>query len=201
MSKKDNTVSINKLEKYCKQNSPKEVALSFTMDGGEELSCVVKTRLSLEETLQFIEEVVSESVSPEDMMIVPIAKDYVFKKCILTYYGNFTMPTNATRAYEMVMACADIIDAIESKIDGHQLGIIYQCIHERVEFEKQKMVSGSEYQANVLMGKSREMTDKMETAFGGVSGEQISTFITRMTEMAKDKSITAQDLAAAIVAR
>ena len=201
MAKKNDSISINKLEKYCKQNSPKEVTLTFTMDDGEELSCVVKTRLSLEETLRFIEEVVSESVSPEDMMIVPVARDYVFGKCILTYYGNFTMPANATRAYEMVMACADIIAAIEKKIDAHQLGIIHQCIHERIEFEKQKMVSGSEYQANVLMGKIREMTDKMEAAFGGVSGEQISPLINRMNAKAKDTPITAQDLAAAIVAR
>lgn len=201
MAKNNEIVSINKLEKYCERNPVKEVPLTFAMGYDDELMCMVKTRLSLEETLKFIEEVVAESVSEEDMMVFPVANDYMFRKCILTYYGNFTLPKNDGRAYEIVMACDEIVEAIKNTVDKHQLENIQQCISERIAFEKQKMLAASEYQMSLLMGKVRELTEKMETAFGGVSGDQISSFISNMTEMAKGQSITAQDLAAAIVAR
>lgn len=199
MAKKNNNISINMLEKYCKQKTSDKATLKFPMSDGEELVCEVKTRLSLEETLRFVEDVVKETVASADMMIVPVAKDYILGKNILTYYANFTMPSNASKAYEMVMAATDIINAIVQNVDNHQFSVIQQCIFERVEFEKQKMLSGNEYQINMLIGKINDMTEKMEAAFGGVSGEQVAGFISSMSDFAKDKNVTAQDIAAELV--
>lgn len=200
MAKKKSNVSINALEKFCKHVWPENVvAMTFSIGEDDEITYEVKKRLSLEETMRFIEDVVSATIMEDDMLIVPMAKEYICGKNILTYYGNFTMPSDTNKAYDLVMGASEIIGAIMNVIDMHQYNMIQGCIHERIEFEKQKMLFGQETQIRKLTSEIERVTNNMASLFDGVSGEQMSEFITGMAGMAKNTEVTAQDMARAIV--
>lgn len=199
MAKKNNNISINALEKYCKAVSPTTKTLTFSFGEDGEIACEVKCRLSLEDTLRFVEDVVKATIMTDDVMVVPVAKEYVIGRNVLTYYANFTMPTDTNKAYDLVMASTEIITQILNEIDGHQFLMIQQAIAERVEFEKQKMIAGQETQIKQLTDKISDMASQMENIFDGVDGNQMADFITGMAKVANEKTITSQDLAAELV--
>ena len=200
MTKNNERISVNALEKFCKHTCPDDtITLKFSVGDGEEISYVVKKRLSLEETLRFIESVVSQSIMAKDMMIVPVSKEFVLCKNILTYYANFSMPQNDSKAYDLVMCATEIIFDILNVIDKHQYSIIQSCIQERIEFEKQKMLCEQEAQIGKLVFEIEQFTNKMSGIFDGVNGEQMANFITNMSAMAQNTEVTAHDLADALV--
>lgn len=70
MAKKTNRVSINALERFCKETTPDIMQRTFSI-GDETITYEVKFRLTLEESMRFIEDVVKEAIMPNDGMIVP----------------------------------------------------------------------------------------------------------------------------------
>ena len=88
MSKKNNKISINALEKYCGQfnTEPQDIEIHYGED--EVFTFTVKPLLTMDESVRFIEEVVRECIMPDDMLIVPIARDFITKKNLMTYYAN-----------------------------------------------------------------------------------------------------------------
>ena len=69
MSKKNNKISINALEKYCGQfnTEPQDIEIHYGED--EVFTFTVKPLLTMDESVRFIEEVVRECIMPDDMLI------------------------------------------------------------------------------------------------------------------------------------
>ena len=74
---KKNRVSIRALEKYCRETAPEAIEKTLTVSEGESLTFTIKPRLSLTECVQFIEDVVSEYINAQELMVVPIAKEFI----------------------------------------------------------------------------------------------------------------------------
>lgn len=198
MAKKTN-VSINTLEKYCKLTAPEAVEHTVTINGEDSFTFTIKPRLSLEECVRFVEDVVSEYINTQDLMIVPVAKEFIIGQNLLTYYANFTMPSNTEKAFDLVMGSFDIMDMILAHIDQRQYGILLRSIEERIRFEQQKMLTLQEAKINQAVTEIEQFTSRMSELFDGVDGGQMSNFITGMAEMAKRQDVTPQDFAAALV--
>lgn len=199
MAKKRNNVSINTLEKYCDGLGEGVIEMTFPEGDESSITFEVKKILSLEETMRYIEDVVSASIMEDDLMIVPVAREYINRKNVLTYYANFTMPSNSSKAYELVMGASELIDEIIKSIDKPQYKMIQRCIDERIEFEKQKMLSAQVQQIQKLAGEIEHMTDNFSALFSGVNGEQMSDFIKNMSELSKNANVSGQDIARAMV--
>ena len=199
MAKKRNNVSINTLEKYCDGLGQDVIEMTFPEGDESSITFEVKKILSLEETMRYIEDVVSASIMEDDLMIVPVAREYINRKNVLTYYANFTMPSNSSKAYELVMGASELIDEIIKSIDEPQYKMIQRCIDERIEFEKHKMLSTQVQQIQKLAGEIEHMTDNFSALFNGVNGEQMSDFIKNMSELSKNANVTGQDIARAMV--
>lgn len=195
---KKTKVSINALEKYCKQSAPDVMEHTVSIDG-ESLTFTIKPRLSLEECVRFIEDVSSEYINAQDLMIVPIAKEFLVNQNLLTYYANFTMPSNTEKAFDLVLGASDILDVIRGKIDKTQYGMLIRAIDERIKFEQKKMLTLQESKINQAIAEIQQFTNRMSTLFDGVDGTQMTQFISGMTEMAKRQDVTPQDIANAIV--
>ena len=200
MAKKNN-VSINALEKYCKQTAPAVVEQTIPLNDEESLTFTIKPRLSLEECVRFIEDVVSEYINPKDTMVVPIAKEFIIGQNLLTYYANFTMPSNTEKAFDLVMGSFNIMNMILEHIDRNQYGMLLRAIDERIHFEQQKMVMLQEAKINRVVTEIEQFTNRMSTLFDTVDGDQMSAFITGMADMAKRQDVTPQDFAMAIANR
>ena len=135
---------------------------------------------------------------PDDMLIVPIARDFITKKNLMTYYANFTMPESQSKTYDLVMASTGIINAILDNIDIDQFTMIQRSIDERIAFEEQKM---AEQQSNVrkITEDVSEFVSKMSSLFDGIDPEQMDGFMTSVSKMAQNTEISAQSLASAFL--
>ena len=198
MAKKDK-VSINMLERYVKAKAAEEDELSIQIDKENELTFHVKPRLSLKECVEFIEEVVNEYVDKLSVSIVPIARDYIFNRCVMTYYANFTMPKNEEAAFAFVSGSKEIIGMIKEHIDMDQYLMLYDCITEKIKFETRKMLTTQEMRVDHALLEIEDFTERVADLFDGVDGEQIANFITSMNAISQSGEITPQEIANAIV--
>lgn len=198
MEKENNRVSINKLEEYCKENNPDVTEQSFTI-GDETVTYTVKYRLSLDESLHFIEDVVSATIMKPDCMTVPLAQRYIMGKNILTYYANFTVPENDVAAYELVLGAGAIIGEILNSIDGTQYQMLVSSIRDRIDFESQKMISTREWQMNVMQDQINAIAEQWGRIFDGIGEDQIISFIASIGELSK-KQFSTEELANALAA-
>ena len=107
MAKKKNNVSINALERYCNGEGENVLTRTIKALNGEEVTYEVKKRLSFEECARFVEDVVKECIVSSADLIVPISKQFVIRRNLMTYYANFTMPVSMVKAFDLVMASGD----------------------------------------------------------------------------------------------
>lgn len=196
MAKKKNNVSINTLEGFCKATSPKTIEKVIEIDSESSVKFEIKPRLSLEECLRFVEDVVGESVMATELSIVPIAREFITNRNLLTYYANFTMPVDIHKTFELVAGAKEIVAMVLENIDASQFEMIQRAISERIGFEKEKMVALQELKVNETISEMNQFISRMAGLFDGVNGEQMAKFVSGLSQ---SPNITAQDLAAAMV--
>ena len=199
MSKKKNRISVNTLEKYCSQLNlvPQEIQMPY--GDGESLSFTVKPLLTMDESIRFIEDVVRECIMADDMLIIPLARNFIVKKNLMTYYANFTMPESQSKTYDFVMASSGIITVILDNIDLDQFNMLCQSIDERIAFEERKMIAEQEHNVRQITENVSEFVSKMSGLFDGVDADQMGNFVTSMGKMAQNTEISAQSLAGAFL--
>lgn len=198
MAKKKNNVSINALERYCNGDGESVLTRTIKALNGEEITYEVKKRLSFEECARFVEDVVKECIVLSADLIVPISKQFVIRRNLMTYYANFTMPVSMVKAFDLVMASGDIIDDILSVIDSYQYYMIENAIVERLDFEKNRMLSVQEAKANQLLAEVAKFMEKMETLFDNIDGNQMTQFINSMSNLDMN-NVSKEDLASALM--
>ena len=198
MAKKKNNVSINALERYCNGDGESVLTRTIKALNGEEITYEVKKRLSFEECARFVEDVVKECIVLSADLIVPISKQFVIRRNLMTYYANFTMPVSMVKAFDLVMASGDIIDDILSVIDSYQYYMIENAIVERLDFEKNRMLSVQEAKANQLLAEVAKFREKMETLFDNIDGNQMTQFINSMSNLDMN-NVSKEDLASALM--
>ena len=156
---------------------------------GETLSFTVKPLLSMDESIRFIEDVVRECIMADDMLIIPLARDFIVKRNLMTYYANFTMPESQSKTYDFVMAATGIIAVILDNIDLEQFNMIRQSIDERIAFEERKMIAEQQSNVRQITENVSEFVSKMSGLFDGVDAEQMGNFVTSMGKMAQNTEI------------
>lgn len=191
-------VSVNALEKYVKDHTPEAAVYKLNTATGDPITYQVKPRLSLKECIEFVEDVVVEYVRAEDMMIIPVAKQFLINKNILTYYANFTMPQNESKAYDLVTGASGVVDEILKAIDTNQFNTIVSSINERIKFEQQKMIALQQSDVNEILVKVNQLMEQMSGVFNQVDGSQMAEFIAGMSKLSKASEITPNELASAI---
>lgn len=196
MAKKQNKISINKLEKHCEMMAPVIIDKSFNISAEETIQYQIKPRLSLEECIRFVNNVVNECVRPNDEIIIPMARKFITYRGVLTYYGNFKMPEDISKTFDLVMGAHDIISEILESIDQDQYKMLLSAIDEGIEFEKQKILSAQEQRTSEVIAQVNQFMARMSSLFEGVDAEQMSDFISGVSKM---PNVTAEDLASAIV--
>ena len=130
---------------------------------------------------------------------MPIARDFITKKNLMTYYANFTMPESQSKTYDLVMASTGIINAILDNIDIDQFTMIQRSIDERIAFEEQKMIAEQQSNVRKITEDVSEFVSKMSSLFDGIDPEQMDGFMTSVSKMAQNTEISAQSLASAFL--
>lgn len=185
MAKKENTeISIGKLEKYCKENEKTTTLCSFDV-AGESVEYAVKYRISLEDSIKFIGDVVKGCIDKSEMSVIEIARSFLINRGLMTYYANFRMPSDINKRYNYILCAEDIISNILDCIDEQQYKSILEAIDRSIAFEKDKMLCEQGIRINAVMEKLSNISEQMEGIFGGIDSEQTAKFISNIASADK----------------
>lgn len=177
MAKKENAeISISKLEKYVKVNGQEPNTCAFDA-GGESIQYTIKYRISLEDCIKFVDDVVKGCIDKSEVSVIEIARKFLINRNLMTYYSNFRMPSDISKAYAYVMGAEDIVEVIKSNIDKKQYQDILDAIDKGISFERDKMLCEQRIRVDTIIEKLNSISEQMDSIFSGIDGEEASKFI------------------------
>ena len=161
-TKKENTISINQLEKYIDTFNTPIQTVSFG-----DLQIEVKNTIGLIPTMQLIKEVVEACFTTDDVTkitsYVPYYKELILKKCLIEYYTNLELPSNLKEIYEWFKT-SDILDCLDN-INPKQYSEIIISIDEMIEFRKQEIIADK---SNDILIELTNSVNTLTNSFGFV---------------------------------
>ena len=175
--KKESKVSIRKFEEMLEEN---EVVTH--VDGFDDIDVTVKHTLPLVSMLEFVEEVVSACIDMDTGEYIPEAKRFAIRKCVLTYYANFTMPDDAEKQYELVYR-TDAYHSVMCCIDKNQYMDILEAIDERIKHNVAIMQNGLIGKVSEIVHKVASLTEQSEAAFAGIDANDFNALFSAMAKM------------------
>lgn len=161
-TKKENTISINQLEKYIDTFNIPIQTVSFG-----DLQIEVKNTIGLIPTMQLIKEVVEACFTTDDATkitaYVPYYKELILKKCLIEYYTNLKLPSDLKEIYKWFKT-SDILDCLDN-INPKQYSEIIVSIDEMIEFRKQEIIADK---SNDVLIELTNSVDTLTNSFGFV---------------------------------
>ncbi len=179
MAKKESRISINKLEGMLNT-----LTASVPLPGDPNVEVKIKHNLSLNEMLQFVENVVSSCVDAESGKFYPEIMWFSIYSSVLTMYTNFNLPSNVEKQYELIYN-TDAVELVMGYINRGQYEEIVDAIRGRIDHERKMM-------ENALFGKMSDLVERMttyaqqsDTLFGSVDSEDMSSLVRNLANIGK----------------
>lgn len=176
-TKKGSRISVNTLESTAIAN-----VMQIPFDSCPGVEIEVKTTLSLQEMLQFVEDVVSSCVDKATGKYIPEIKMFSVKIGLLTMYANFNLPSNVGKQYELIYNTSAISQVL-GVINPVQYDEILAAIDSRIEHELALMNSAVSSKVNELTHQMNDAAQKIESAFSGVTADEINALMKNISAM------------------
>lgn len=176
MSKKTARISVNKLESLVVDN-----VVNIPLDGYPDVNITISRTLSLQEVLQFVEDVVSSCVDMETGRYTPEIYAFSLRASVLTRYANFTLPKDLDKQYNLIYNTT-VFQQILDHIDLGQYNEIVNAINERIRHEVVMMESTLAGQMAELTEKINTFIDGSEKLFGSIDTEDMSTLMKNLSK-------------------
>lgn len=126
MAKKEKRISINALEKVCKENYHETITKEWF---GIEVT--IKRVLPIDEVLAFVADVVDSSFL-EDGTYVPEVTPFFIRCNVMERYANFNLPEDLSKRYKLVYGC-DAFGFVIQHIDTEQFEEIVAAIDAKID--------------------------------------------------------------------
>lgn len=163
-----NKVSITKWEKMLSENVSEVPVVG--LDG---VNMRVKHTLSLQEMMQFVEDVVSSCVDPEDGMFRPELRGFAIKYALVSYYTNFNTPSDMSKLYDLLYR-TDVPKQILCFIDKEQYKEMLLGIDKRVSHTVRMLQSQAALEASNAVERMSAMVSQVESVFNGVDIDKVN---------------------------
>lgn len=177
MAKKKTHISVRNFEKMMVDNN-----CITNVDELPDVDICVNYTIPLVSALQFVEDVVSACIDTERGEYIPEAKRFAIRKCVLTLYGDFTMPVDIEKQYELVYR-TEAYHAVMSVLNMDQYMDIIEAIEDRIEHELAIMENGMTEKLNDIARNLGEMTERSKEVFGNVDPEELGAFVESISSM------------------
>ena len=178
MAKTEKKVSVNMFEKIMKEHFTPVVTVRW-----HEAELTVKRSLSLVEMLKFAQSV-AESCFDETRGFVPELADFVVRSNILEMYGNFRLPEELEKRYELLYN-TDAVETVTANVNRQQLQELVDAIDRKIRYLCDTRV-------NELSARFREIAQAMEAmsksageVFEGVTADDLKKLIGAVGENGK----------------
>lgn len=177
MAKKENRISINKLE------SVKETRMAtIRMSGTEDVMLTIKYNLPLKEVLEFVELVVSACIDKENGVYIPEAEQFAIDAATLTLYANLTLPENTEKKYELVYN-TPVLDQVIERINLSQLNTILEIINKKIQHELNMMYSSETSKVNKLVNEIETVSEQLAMLFKDINTDDITLAFNNLSKM------------------
>lgn len=191
-------VSVNSLDNYISETKTFTVPLPAF---GEEtpIEITVKPRLTIAESIDFVNNVVSDVVD-DDTGVTYCIKDFSIRLNTLKFYTNITIPQNLDKQYEL--AYSDIVmrithdDEHRFKLDEYEN--LVSAVDKQIEFEKEKYLCELRRETEELIEETKIQNEQLVAVFSqfaksfeNIDPDQMAGLVTKLANMEKldEKSI------------
>lgn len=186
MSKKEQRISINALEKIAKEQFQETTTKKWF-----DIEITIKRSLPLTEMLEFVQEV-SEACFTTDGTFVPEIMDFAIKSGILTHYANFTLPSNLEKQYWLIYS-TDAIEAVCECINNAQLQEIVDAANRKIDHMCDTDIVATRAKLNELYSAFEKMGEEFSNMFSGVNPEELRNMISALgnSDVSEEKIVSA----------
>lgn len=174
--KKTNKIDATTFENIVMEQAANEVTVDWN---GVQIT--VTKVLSLKQVLTFVNNIVKLCFDDE-MNYMPEVKDFAIKSNILELYGNFELPKNAEKRYDLIYR-SDAVEVIMEYIDSDQLREIVRSADEKMKHMAQANVEMVNVRMNELYDMFETLGKQIATVFDGVNPEDMSKLVNAMSGM------------------
>lgn len=179
MAKKESRISINKLEGLLNTRTT-----SVPLPGDVDVEVKIKHNLSLNEMLQFVEDVVSSCVDAESGKFHPEIMWFSIYSAVLTMYANFNLPSNVEKQYDLIYN-SDALELVMGHINRDQYEEIVNAIRSRIDHERKIMENAMVSKMNELVDRMTAYTQQSEALFGSVDSNDMSSLVRNLADIGK----------------
>lgn len=174
MANKVKKISINALEK-CIERKPETVSVEWNG-----LDIIVKTKLSFEEMMAFVDGVAESCFAADTKAFIPVAKDFVIGCLVIEMYSNLTLPQNVNKKYEIVSGC-DVVDVILENVDKAQFDNIVKSINEKIRYLIEENLAQATIKTNDLLYSVSDIESKVGDLVSKITPDDMRTLITSIS--------------------
>ena len=174
MANKVKKISINALEK-CIERKPETVNIEWNG-----LDITIKTRLSFEEMMAFVDGVAESCFAADTKAFIPVAKDFVIGCLVIEMYSNLTLPQNVNKKYEIVSGC-DVSDVILENVDKAQFDNIVKSINEKIRYLIEENLAQATIKTNDLLYSVSDIESKVGDLVSKITPDDMRTLITSIS--------------------
>jgi hypothetical protein len=192
MAKKKGAISVSDLERAAKEGYgvPEEETIEWAG-----LSVDIKTTLSIQEVVAFVEGVVDECYTSDMKTFMPEVKDFLKGCYILSLYAKCKLPSDVHKKYNLVVRLRGLIDTILEHVNAEQYAGIELAIEERLRNNNASVAAAALSQVNAVTASIENLEGQLASMFSGVKPEQMASFINVFASGAIDE----EKLASAVV--
>lgn len=175
MANKVKKISINALEK-CIERKPETISIEWNG-----LDITIKTRLSFEEMMAFVDGVAESCFAADTKAFIPVAKDFVIGCLVIEMYSNLTLPQNVNKKYEIVSGC-DVVDVILENVDKTQFDNIVKSINEKIRYLIETNIAQATVKINELLYSFGDIESKVGELFEKVNPDDVQALISSLSD-------------------
>lgn len=179
MAKKEKRISINKLEST--MTSP---VVSVPMKGVDGVDIIIRRTLPLNDVLQFVANVVSSCIDEETGTYTPEVVPFAIKANVLTYYANFSLPSNVEKQYDLIYNTTAVKQVMDH-INMIQYEEIVDAIDEKIAYVCSMMTTAAVQQVNAIAQRMEDFANKSEELFSNVTGEDMANLMRNLSSVGK----------------
>lgn len=179
MVKKVNRISVAKFEKAVSKDN----VVFIPLDGVEDVNIEITKSISLQNMIEFVENVAESCVDMESGEYTPQVRDFAIKRELLTKYANFTMPNNIEKQYEFIYG-SNVVDVVLQNINQLQFQEIVSSIDRKVKFMLDCVTSISASNTVKLLNKLDSIAEQNTAMFDSLQGEDIASVFSNINAIA-----------------